>query len=54
MADTVSFQECTINAARLLRNAETVTDLALMERLEKVADSWISLGHLIDTHDESD
>ncbi|WP_157248678.1 hypothetical protein [Nonomuraea typhae] len=30
------------NAARLLYNAETITDLALMERLERLADSWVS------------
>jgi len=35
------------NAARLLHNAELITDLALMERLEKLADSWINVAGLL-------
>ncbi len=36
--------EALINAARLLRNAEGETDRHLMERYEKLADSWLSLA----------
>lgn len=32
------------NAARLLYAAELETNLALMERLEKLADSWVSIA----------
>jgi hypothetical protein len=35
------------NAARILRNAEMVTDQALMERLEALADSWNSLARTL-------
>lgn len=35
------------NASRLLRNAEMETNLALMERLEKLADSWVSIAGLL-------
>jgi len=35
------------NATRLLQNAEMVTDLALMQRLESLADSWISIARVI-------
>ncbi|MGW0495054.1 hypothetical protein ACWD0Z_06325 [Streptomyces sp. NPDC003007] len=35
------------NAARLLRAAEVETNLALMERLDELATSWLSLAHLL-------
>jgi hypothetical protein len=35
------------NAARLLRAAETETNLPLMERLEKLADSWLSMAGML-------
>jgi hypothetical protein len=35
------------NAARLLYAAEMVTDLALMERLEGLADSWINFSQAL-------
>ncbi len=35
------------HAARILLNAEMITDLALMERLEHLADSWLALAHLL-------
>lgn len=41
-------EECLGNASRLLRNAETTTDLALMERLEGLSDSWRALAHLLE------
>lgn len=34
-------------AARLLRAAEIETNLALMERLEKLADSWIAIARML-------
>jgi hypothetical protein len=35
------------NAARLLQNAKMITDLALMERLERLADSWIAIARTV-------
>lgn len=35
------------SAARLLRNAEVELNLALMERLEKLADSWLGVAALL-------
>ena len=35
------------NAARLLRNAESETDRALMERLDEMASTWLNLAHLL-------
>lgn len=35
------------NAARILHNAEGETDRHLMERLEKLADSWISIAGVL-------
>jgi hypothetical protein len=35
------------NAARLLRAAEVETNLALMERLDELATSWLGLAHLL-------
>jgi len=34
------------NASRLLNNAEIETNLALMERLERLADSWVSIARI--------
>lgn len=39
-------QEALGNAARLLRAAEMETNLALMERLEALADSWVDVARL--------
>lgn len=39
-------QEAIENAARLLNMAEAEANPQLMERYEKLADSWISLAHL--------
>ena len=39
-----TFDEAMANAARLLHNAEGETDRNLMERYEKLADSWISMA----------
>lgn len=35
------------HAARLLQNAELVTDHSLMQRLESIADSWIAIARTI-------
>ena len=35
------------NAARLLLNAEVVTDHSLMQRLESLADSWIAIARTL-------
>lgn len=35
------------NAVRLLQAAEIETDLAKMERYEKLADSWIAVANLL-------
>jgi hypothetical protein len=43
----VTVDEAVQNAARLLSNAELEMDLARMERIEKLADSWISLANLL-------
>lgn len=39
------------NAARLLRNAELETNHVLMERIEKLADSWVSIAALLAQRD---
>lgn len=39
--------EALTHAARILRNAEVETNLALMERLERLADSWMALASLV-------
>ncbi|MET8335487.1 hypothetical protein ABZV14_11490 [Streptosporangium canum] len=41
------------NAARLLYNAETITDLALMERLERLADSWVAIAQFLHERDKA-
>ncbi|WP_432182045.1 hypothetical protein [Streptomyces sp. NBC_00063] len=35
------------NAARLLRAAELETNIALMERLDDLAGSWLGMAHLL-------
>lgn len=35
------------NAARLLQFAEAETDMAKMERFEKLGDSWVSIAGLL-------
>ncbi len=51
-SDVPTVDECVGNAARLLRQAEMTTDLALMERLEGVSDSWRALAGLL--HERSE
>lgn len=43
----ITFDHALGNAERLLVNAETITDLALMERLEHLADTWVVIAGLI-------
>jgi hypothetical protein len=43
--------EAVANAVRLLLFAEDETDRTLMERYEKLADSWISLAHLLSSRE---
>lgn len=44
----MTFDEAVANATRLLHFAEAdATNLALMERLESLADSWLNLASLI-------
>lgn len=50
-AETVTRESAIANAARLLRAAEMETNLMLMERLEKLADSWIVIAHTFPTAD---
>lgn len=45
--ETMTSQSALANAARLLRNAELETNLALMERLEHLADSWLAIASML-------
>lgn len=44
---SVTVEDALDNAVRLLRAAETETNLPLMERLEHLADSWIAVAGLL-------
>lgn len=43
----IDFQGAMNNAARVLQIAEMTTDLALMERLERIADSWLTMAQIL-------
>lgn len=43
----MTFEQAIDNAARLLQAAELETNLAMMERLERLADSWVSIANSI-------
>jgi hypothetical protein len=47
LPDRVTADEALGQAARLLHAAEMETNLALMERLEKLADSWMVLAGVL-------
>lgn len=47
VVEAVTFQSALDTAARLLRNAELESDLARMERCEKLADSWINIASML-------
>lgn len=46
-ASPLTSQTALDNAGRLLHAAEMETNLALMERLEHLADSWLSIANLL-------
>lgn len=43
--------EALANAARLLYWAEAERDLALMERITELGNSWLTLGSVLDGHE---
>ncbi|MEV8623400.1 hypothetical protein [Streptomyces sp. NPDC051079] len=43
----MTVDEAIQNAMRLLRAAETETNLALMERLDQLACSWLAFANLL-------
>lgn len=45
--EALTVQVALANAARLLRDAEIETNLAMMERVEHLADSWLSMAALL-------
>lgn len=47
VAEDLTADKALANAARLLRNAELETNLPLMERLERLADSWIAVARTL-------
>jgi hypothetical protein len=46
-AGPLTFEVAVANAQRILQAAEVETNLPLMERLEKLADSWVSIAVLL-------
>ena len=46
-AEPVTSESALAHAARLLLNAELITDQALMQRFESLADSWISIARTV-------
>jgi len=46
-AEPLTADAALANAARLLTNAELETNLPLMERLERLADSWIAIARTL-------
>lgn len=46
-AEPVTVEAALANAARLLRNAEMITDHSLMARLDALADSWIAIARTV-------
>ncbi|MFJ5259098.1 hypothetical protein ACIQAC_01305 [Streptomyces sp. NPDC088387] len=44
---TLTVEQALANAARLLEQAEMETNLALMERLDELASSWLGMAHLL-------
>lgn len=51
--ETITFDAAIGHAGRLLRNAELEADLHRMERVEKLADSWVSIAELIASRDRT-
>ena len=48
----MTFEQAIENATRILQAAELETNLAMMERLEKLADSWISIANTITVREQ--
>lgn len=46
-AEVMSFAEAVENAVRVLKHAEGETNLAAMERMEHLADSWLGLARML-------
>lgn len=46
-AEPITADSALANAGRLLLNAEMITDHSLMQRLESLADSWISIARTV-------
>jgi hypothetical protein len=46
-AEPLTAETALANAARLLYSAEMVTEQALMQRLESLADSWIAIARTV-------
>lgn len=51
--DQITVAEAVNNAARLLRHAELETNLATIERLADLADSWLNMAVFLDQRDSS-
>jgi hypothetical protein len=49
----VTSEEAIANAVRLLQHAESETNLPLMERLEGLADSWLTVAALLRQREEA-
>jgi hypothetical protein len=49
----LTMQQALSNAARILHNAETETNLPLMERLEHLAGAWIDIATLLHEHENA-
>lgn len=47
ISTAVTVEQALAEAARLLRHAELETNLAVMERIEGLADSWVSIARLL-------
>lgn len=50
---TVTADGALAHAARLLQNAEMITDQALMQRIESLADSWIAIARTVIERDRT-
>lgn len=53
MDEVVTPDAALANAVRLLQWAESETDLVKMERLEKLADSWIGIARLLTEREQA-
>ncbi len=51
--ETINSQTALANAARLLHAAEVETNLALMERLEHLADTWVAIASMCSVNERA-